>query len=185
VSVTSLAPSDTVQMVNPVSPLRSAEGDLGASRAATLAGKRIGLEYNGKPGGQHILAGIKAVLSERYPDAEFDYRAKPHASVGANFLDEVTGSWDAAVVAVGDCGSCSSWAIHDGTELEKRGIPAVVFVSAPFADMSRLWARQLDVPNLGIVVVDHPLAHLPAQLLADEWGAPRTDEVVNLLTVGS
>jgi hypothetical protein len=184
VSTTSLERPDTstVQMLDPVSPRRSADGDLGAPRVVTLERKRIGLLYNGKPGGQHILAGVRSALEERFTNIEFDYRAKPHASVGANFLDEVPGLWDAAVVAVGDCGSCSSYAVHDGTELEKRGIPTVVFVSKPFAEMSRLWARQLDVPRLALVVVDHPLAQLPAAVLADEWGAPRATEVAELLT---
>ncbi|GAA3909171.1 UGSC family (seleno)protein [Microbacterium invictum] len=173
--------TQTIQMVNPVPPLRNADGDLGAQRVSTLAGKRVGLLYNGKPGGQHLLEGVRGALAARYQDIDFDYRAKPHAGVGAPFLDELPGNWDVAVVAVGDCGSCSSYAIHDATELEKRGIPTVVFVSTPFTEMSRLWARQLDVPNLGIVVVDHPLAHLPASVLADEWGAPRADEVIGLL----
>ncbi|GAA1917347.1 hypothetical protein GCM10009775_07210 [Microbacterium aoyamense] len=173
-----------VQMLNPVPPLRNAAGDLGAQRVPSLSGKRVGLLYNGKPGGEHILAGVRAALAAQYEDIQFDYRAKPHAGVGAPFLDELPGKWDVAVVAVGDCGSCSSYAIHDGTELEKRGIPSVVFVSAPFTEMSRLWARQLDVPNLGIIEVAHPLAHLPATVLADEWGAPRADEVVELLAVG-
>lgn len=171
----------TTQMLDPVSPRRNAEGDLGAQRASTLVGKRIGLLYNGKPGGQHILAGVKAALSERYDGTSFDYRAKPHAGVGAPFLDELPGKWDVAVVAVGDCGSCSSFAVHDAVELEKRGIPTVVFVSEPFAEMSRLWARQLEVPKLGIVVVGHPLAQLAASVLAEEWGAPRADEVATLL----
>ncbi|HEV7649057.1 MAG TPA: hypothetical protein VGP26_12905 [Actinophytocola sp.] len=176
------AATELIQIFDPVSPRRSVAGNRGAARIDSLEGKRIGLLHNGKPGGEHMLAGIRLALAQRYPDATFDFRFKPHASVGANFLDELTGVWDAAVIAVGDCGSCSSYAVHDGTELEKRGIPSVVFVSSPFEDMSRLWARRLEVPDLAILVVGHPLAQLPATVLADEWGAPRTGEVVDLLT---
>jgi hypothetical protein len=176
------AAAGLIQILDPVSPRRTAVGNRGAARIDSLDGKRIGLLHNGKPGGEHMLAGIRRALAEKYPAAEFEFRFKPHASVGASFLDELTGVWDAAVIAVGDCGSCSSYAVHDGTELEKRGIPAVVFVSSPFADMSRLWARRLEVPDLAILVVDHPLAQLPATVLADEWGAPRTGEIVDLLT---
>lgn len=168
-------------MYDPVSPRRTGEDDGMAKRLPQLTGRRVGLLHNGKPGGEHILAGIRERIGSEHPGVEFDFRFKAHASAGAPFLDELVGYWDAAVIAVGDCGSCSSWAVRDGVELEKRGIPSVVFVSDPFGTMSRLFAEQLDMPNLAIIAVPHPLAHLPAEVLCAEFGAPAAGRVAGYL----
>ena len=38
-----------------------------AARPSTLEGKRVGLAWNGKPGGEHALDEIAALLAERVP----------------------------------------------------------------------------------------------------------------------
>jgi hypothetical protein len=177
-----LAPRPQISMLNPVSPRRQPATGWRAGRLDSLAGKHIGLLYNGKPGGEHILTGVEAAVASRYPDATFSRRGKPHASADATFLADMVGVWDAAVIAVGDCGSCSTYAIKDGTALEKLGIPTAVFITRPFTEMSLMWARRLEVPELGIVAVEHPVAHLSADVLARDWAAPQLDRIEAILT---
>src|SRR3546814_4244795 len=52
------------------------------------------------------------------------YRRKISSSPAAPaaMLDELA-QCDAVINAYGDCGSCTSWCIHDGVKLEKRGVP--------------------------------------------------------------
>lgn len=171
----------TTQMLSPVPPTRNTDATV-APRLGNVDTARIGLLHNGKPGGEHILDGIAGVLQAEHPGVSLPRRFKAHASDGAGFLPELAGDWDAAVIAVGDCGSCSSWAIRDGVDLEKLGIPTIVFVSAPFGTMSRMWATRLGVPELGIVVVDHPLAHLPSTEIAETMGAANALRVRAMLT---
>jgi hypothetical protein len=42
-----------------------------AERKGTLAGKRIGLIWNGKPGGNHALEVAAEHIAKRFPDATF------------------------------------------------------------------------------------------------------------------
>ena len=89
------------QMLNPVSPRRQTTLDL-AARLPDLNGATIGLLHNGKPAGAEVLAGIRRALEARYKNLKFEFRAKPHASVGAVFIPSVLDRWDGAVVAIGD-----------------------------------------------------------------------------------
>lgn len=172
-----------IRMLNPVSPRR--EGEIKpANRISSIEGQLVGLLHNGKHGGEELLIGIRDRLLEHMPKINFEYRRKPHAAAPANFLPSVFGRWKAAVVAVGDCGSCSSWSVYDSIELEKAGIPTVLIVSRPFVAMNHIEAKRLLMPSLSMIVVEHPLAHRPAAELQAK-GAAVADDVLKLLTGGS
>lgn len=170
----------TLVMMNPVSPRREGEIDA-APRLASLEGRMIGLLHNGKHGGDELLFGIRDALMPHARGATFDYRRKPHAASPASFLPQLYGRWQAAIVALGDCGSCSSWSVYDSIELEKAGIPTVIVVSRPFLEMNRIEAKRLLFPKLKMIVVDHPLAQLPALELQAK-GAAVADQALAALT---
>ena len=169
-------------MESPISQRREGQIDM-APRITGFNGKTIGLLHNGKHGGEEILLGIKVGLKERHAGASFDYRRKPHAASPASFLGDIVADWDAAVVAVGDCGSCSSWSVFDSIELEKSGIPVVLVVTRPFVAMNQIEAKRLLHAKLPMLVVDHPLAHLPADELMAK-GARLVEDIETLLTGG-
>jgi hypothetical protein len=50
--------------------------------------------------------------------------------------------------------------VHDAVIFERRGIPAVVLVTEPFLPMARGQAKILGMPDVRIVAVQHPLAHV-------------------------
>jgi hypothetical protein len=61
-----------LQVLNPVAlPVERAVKP--APRVADLAGKRIGLYWNMKSGGDHALAHLEQLLSAKYPTATFSY----------------------------------------------------------------------------------------------------------------
>lgn len=45
--------------------------------------------------------------------------------------------------------------------LEKKGIPTVTVVTVPFREPARLTAMSMGVPNLALIVLPHPVGHLP------------------------
>ena len=63
-------------------------------------------------------------------------------------------------------------------------MPAVIVVSTPFAVMSKHWATRLALPDLPIIVVEHPIAHLPAPEI-ETRGEAVVDQVVAALTQGA
>jgi len=73
-----------------------------ADRPASLAGKRIGLLWNGKPGGDIALNVLEEHLSKRYPDATFwrsDWYSYPFTD---DQIEKVVEHCDVAIGTTGD-----------------------------------------------------------------------------------
>jgi hypothetical protein len=77
-------------------------------------------------------------------------------------LEELARECDAVINAYGDCGSCTSWCVHDGVTLEKRGVPTATINSDAFVALGHYEAIALGVPNLPIVTVPHPMGDVTA-----------------------
>lgn len=75
-----------------------------APRLATLDGARIGILWNGRPGGDTVLREIARILDERHRFADVCFVAKPYLGNEAPeaMLDELQARVDAAIVGVGD-----------------------------------------------------------------------------------
>ena len=50
--------------------------------------------------------------------------------------------------------------MHDGIELELRGIPAAVVCTVPFENMGRTTARIRGLPDYPFALVPHPLGRV-------------------------
>ncbi len=57
--------------------------------------------------------------------------------------------------------------MHDGIELEKRGVPTAVICTEPFTSSARAMARIGGIPDYPYVVLPHPLGSLSHQALRD------------------
>ncbi len=57
--------------------------------------------------------------------------------------------------------------MHDGIELELRGIPAAVVCTVPFENMGRATARLRGLPEYPFTLVSHPLGRLDQAGLED------------------
>lgn len=71
-------------------------------RPGDLAGLRIGLIHNGKPGGRRLLERVGRRLESEHGVASVTHVAKPHPSAPGNFVPRVAGKIDAAVGALSD-----------------------------------------------------------------------------------
>ena len=170
--------------VNPV-PERTAGGEsVLSARPASLDGKTVGLLSNAKKNSDHFLESVADRLAERADVTVADLLTKPTATSPAS--DEVydqLAECDAVLTAYGDCGSCSSWTLHDAIQLEKRDVPAVVFCSEEFTTLCQFEAENQECPGLPIVEFEHPIADLAPETVRSERVTDAiVDEVIDALT---
>lgn len=75
----------------------------------------------------------------------------------AEGLKEFLGSIDAAIVGLGNCGSCTGWTIHDALAAAATDIPTIAIVTQNFDDLGHNLARRGGRSGLRIHVLPHPL----------------------------
>lgn len=153
-----------------------------APRLATLAGTKIGLLDNTKKNADLLLKAAAEILQREHGVREVVYRRKISSSPAAPaaMLDEMA-ACDAVINAYGDCGSCTSWCVHDGVTLEKRGVPTATVNSDAFVVLGQMEAVALGVPGLPIVMVPHPMGDVSAGVVI-ERARDMVAQVVRVLT---
>src|ERR1700756_3525902 len=114
-----------IEVIDPRGALRVTERPL-AARGPALAGRRIGFLSNKKANATLLLSEIEPLLRERLGAFEV-VRGEKGAAVPAppELMAELE-SCAAVVTAMADCGSCTSWSLHDAVTLEEKGVPSVL-----------------------------------------------------------
>ena len=156
------------RLMNPVG-LNTAPRDPIAPRLDRLDGKVIGLLDNSKKNADLLLKAIGALLSSEHHVAGIVYHRKVGSSPAAPaaMLDDLAARCDAVINAYGDCGSCTSWCVHDGVTLERRGIPTATVNSDAFVVLGQQEAIALGLPGLPIVTVPHPMGDVAADVVQE------------------
>jgi hypothetical protein len=179
-------PPDRMEVVVPITvfcpvPADAAPPGRLAARVSALTGVRLGFLGNLKPNADVLLQATRA-LAMQAGVASTLFREKDSCSLGATpeVLDEIAASCDAAVVALADCGSCTSWAIHDSVELDRRGVPTVTFVAEPFLPLAKHEARGLGVPDLRLALLPYPMSGVPSEEVARRADAAFDDVIAGL-----
>ena len=111
---------------------------------------------NTKPGADIILAFLMENLGKR----NFINVKKPAGAPSTTSQLETAAKGDIAVIALGDCGSCSNWVILDAIRLEKMGIPTISICSDKFSSFAHDLAKAHGAKDLKILSVKHPVAGL-------------------------
>lgn len=106
-------------------------------RVDSLEGKRIGLYDNGKPAAEPLLTAVQEKLTERYPDATFEWYHVEHLNQIKNDDEqESVVDWaenvDTAIGAIGDCGSCTKFLAWGIELVEDAGTPGVGLIDEGF-----------------------------------------------------
>ena len=96
-------------------------------------------------------------------------------------VDQLTEQCDVALTGSADCGSCTSWSVHDTIQLEHLGIPTVVATTTGFVELTRRVAAGFGLPDARIAVFPHPLGGTDDDTILT-WADAAVDEVVALLT---
>jgi hypothetical protein len=133
------------------SDLRARNGPL-----ASLAGRTVALMDIGKMRGDEFidrleeLCRARGVVTRRYKKPT-NTRMAP-----CEMIKDIANSCHAVVIALSDCGSCTSCSTHDLNDLDKKGLPGVGVLTEEFrqAFESQKSAIGLDA---AAVYVPHPM----------------------------
>jgi hypothetical protein len=144
-----------------------AKGKPLAPLPSSLTNAKIGLLDNSKAGARVITDTLFDHVNESNPDSGPVRVRKLHASLPMSdeAHQELTGT-DLVFVGLGDCGSCTSWAIHDAVAIESSGTPTIAVCTTPFELFARAQATVLGFPDLRILVLEHPIAELTDEEVA-------------------
>lgn len=166
----------TIELVNPALELDSAIPVRVAPGLEDLAGSAVGLVDNGKWNAAALLVAVRQRLGERFGMGSGPMCGKQHYNRDLNDRERAALSRgaQAAVAAIGDCGSCTSYTVRDALVLEELGVPTVAIVTEPFVPLAESFAEALGLAGLRLVAVPHPLYGLDAAELA-----ARADGVVD------
>jgi hypothetical protein len=167
-----------IEVLDPRGALRVTARPL-AARDRELSGSRIGFLSNKKANATLLLAEIEALLRERLGSFEV-VRGEKGAAVPAppELMAELE-TCSAVVTAMADCGSCTSWSLHDAVALEEKGIPSVLLCTDEFAPLARAESIGKGMGGLPLAVIPHPLA----DNRPDEVRAKATAVVAEVMTI--
>ena len=112
---------------------------------------------NTKPGADVILGYVEENLGNR----KFRWVEKPAGAPATKEQIEIASKSEIVILALGDCGSCSSWVILDAIRLEKMGLPTISICSKKFSPFAHELAKSHGAKDLNILSLDHPIAGLP------------------------
>lgn len=126
------------------------------ARPGTLDGKTLGLFSNGKLNADRILQLIADELARDYGFTVAWGKYSPQNLMAPDEWGDVD-ACDVVILANGDCGACSSSGIANAAALEKRGIPAFLISTPPFAEAVGTMARLSGMPDIQWAIVDHPI----------------------------
>lgn len=153
------------------------ESPLGAPAGATPSvapaptsrdGLRLALVSNGKANATELLEAVAAELAVLLPGLRATVYRKPSVSVAPTDEDlaEIVATADAAVAAIGDCGSCSSRTMRDAIELEWAGVPSVAIVADALVSPVDFMRQLSGMPDYPYCVTAFPVGNLDADELA-------------------
>lgn len=108
---------------------------------------------NTKPNADVILAAVAENLDINGKNVE-----KPAGAGATEEQLKNAADADLSIIAVGDCGSCSTWVILDAIRLEKEGTPTISICSDNFMDYARSLAKSHGADDLRIVKIKHPIS---------------------------
>lgn len=161
------APDALISIVNPAAEFSAADRDSGPD-AGDLKGKTVGFRVD-------ILwrswdwvvdewsktleaSGVKTVQWRRAQDLD-GMAGQEQQGDFVRFLDSV----DAAVVGLGNCGSCTSWTIKDAVAALEAGLPTVATTTAQFEQLGHTLAGRYGRPGLRLQSLPYPLDVRPEE----------------------
>ncbi len=116
----------------------------------------VALVDNTKPGSDIILATLKKVLGHRL---YIDVKKPAGAPATLNQLKRAA-SAELTILALADCGSCTSWVVLDAIRLEEMGVPTICIVSEHFTPFARELSSTYGLDDLRFLEIEHPIAGL-------------------------
>ncbi len=136
-----------------------------------LEGLRVGLRTDLAWRSWQLIADIWADYLRR--DGAHPVTVETSAQVGdtasqdRSHIEQLAEDVDCAIVGLGTCGSCTSFAIADAVIVEKHRKPSIAVVADEFATHGHNMARHLGHGDLKILVLPYPLEARPEHELRE------------------
>ena len=124
-----------------------------------LAGpKTVGLVVNKIVDCDRFMEAIAQALVEIRPQIRIKtYHTNIITFAPAELIKQVVTECDAAVCAIGHCGSCTAGTVKDGVALVEQGIPAVSLVTEVFWQQAQALRTSLGWPDAPSVELPYPI----------------------------
>ncbi len=159
-----------VYVLDPTAELGADTADPGPDLTA-LTGARVGLRVDILWRSWDWITDEWAKLLEADGATVIIWRARGRTGdEGIQMLDELddfSKRIDAAIVGLGNCGSCTSWTIHDALRIADRDVPTVAATTAHFTELGHTLARRGGRSALRIETLPYPLDTLPEEQVRD------------------
>ncbi len=122
----------------------------------TLAGRCVALLDIGKMRGDEFIGRLEMLMNAR-GIATRRYKKPTNTRVApTEIIHDIVLNCHAVVIALSDCGSCTSCSTHDLSVLDQRGIPGVSMITEEFADAFAAQRRAIGFDGAAIFV-PHPM----------------------------
>jgi hypothetical protein len=122
----------------------------------TLAGVTVALLDIGKMRGDEFIDRLAILLTERAIATRRFRKTTNTRTAPVETLQEIATSCGAVVIALSDCGSCTSCSTHDLADLDRRGVPGVSVITEAFVDAFASQSRAIGFAGASVVVA-HPV----------------------------
>lgn len=119
---------------------------------------KISLFDNTKPNADLILETIGKYIEKDSDYINFCSVKKPAGAPATSQQIKKAAKADISILAVGDCGSCTTWVILDAIRLEDEGTPTICICSHQFTSFAYELAKSHGLGELRIVEIEHPIA---------------------------
>ncbi|HTX64016.1 MAG TPA: hypothetical protein VMD28_10270 [Acidimicrobiales bacterium] len=161
--------SGMIELVDPGLEMGERRARRAAPALGDLRGKALGSVENGKWNAGLLLELVRALLVAGDGAVEGPSHSKVHYNrdLTDDQRADLVAHADAALVAIGDCGSCTSYTIRDLVALEELGVPTVALVTEPFVGLAQSLTPSLGFEHVRIVAVEHPIYGLDREAMAD------------------
>ena len=118
----------------------------------------LGLVNNKIVDCDRFMAHIGNNILSRFPNIKINYYDTGKITYAdQSLIDRIASECDAAVCAIGHCGSCTAGTVKDGIALVEKGCPAVSLVTQVFWNQAELLAKSLGWPNAPRVELPYPV----------------------------
>ncbi len=101
---------------------------------ASLAGKTVALMDIGKMRGDEFIDRLEVLFGEAGIATRRYKKPTNTRTAPVEMLQDIATHCDVVVIALSDCGSCTSCSTHDLSDLDLRGIPGMSVLTEEFRD---------------------------------------------------
>jgi hypothetical protein len=122
----------------------------------TLAGKCVALLDIGKMRGDEFIDRLEVLMNARGIATRRHKKPTNTRTAPIDIIHDITLNCHAVVIALSDCGSCTSCSTHDLFTLDERGLPGVSVLTEEFMDAFEAQRRAIGFDGASIFV-PHPM----------------------------